>query len=319
LPLLGEGKLKKIIVLGSVNIDLVVHVSQFPKPGETLLGSDFEQTMGGKGANQAVAAARMGAQVVMIGRVGKDSYGRAALKNLQDQNVDISHLSVDQLTPSGMAFILVNQNGDNTIIVSPGANGKVQEDDLNRAANLFTPDSILMCQLEISPAIVKAGMRLAKKRDASIILNPSPASRADAEILREADTLVLNETELFALSHCSVIQDGLRNLQQMGIKQIALTLGSQGCILLAGDWQKSIPAYSVNVVDTTGAGDAFMGAFSTALACGYDFFTAGQWGNAAGALATTSVGAQTSLPDRIQMEALLSGDRAVSALRREIK
>jgi ribokinase len=310
--LFGENKLKKINILGSLNTDLVVHVLQFPKPGETLLGSDIEITMGGKGANQAVAAARMGAQVAMIGRVGNDSYGLAAVENLRQQQVDIQQVSVDPLAPSGMAFIMVNGNGDNSIIVSPGANGKMQEEDIKRAADLFTPESILICQLEISPAIVKAGMRFAKTRGAHIILNPSPALQADPKILKEADTLILNETEIFALTGNNDIQDGLETLQEMGIKQIALTLGSRGCILLAAGQQMNIPAHSVNVVDTTGAGDAFIGAFSTALACEYDILTAGQWGNAAGALATTSVGAQSALPDRNQMEDLLISNREVS-------
>jgi ribokinase len=297
--------LKNIVVLGSINTDLVVHTSQFPKPGETVTGSNFKNMLGGKGANQAVAAARLGSPVSMIGRVGNDPFGLAALENLRQQQVDVQHVTVDPSTPGGIAFVLIDEHGNNSIIVSPGANGQLHQADLDHSSSLFSSQTILVTQLEIPAPIVTAGIHFAKTRGAHIILNPSPAQQADTRVLKEVDTLILNETELATLSHCDEIHSGLRTLLGMGAQQIALTLGAQGCILLTADREINLPAYSVNVVDTTGAGDAFIGAFSTAIASGHDFLTAGQWGNAAGALATTSLGAQSSLPDKKQIFDLL--------------
>jgi ribokinase len=297
--------LKNIVVMGSINTDLVIHTTKFPKPGETVTGSDFKTLPGGKGANQAVAAARLGARVSMIGRVGNDPYGLAALENLRQQQVGIQEVVVDPAAPSGIALVLIDAHGNNSIIVSPGSNGKLDQDDLDRSAGLFGSQTILVTQLEIPAAVVTAGIQLAKSRGAYVILNPAPAQQADARILQEVDTLILNETELVTLAGCREMHSGLKALLEMGVKQVALTLGAQGCILLTPEREENIPAHAVKVVDTTGAGDAFIGAFSSAIASGDDFWTAGWWGNAAGALATTSVGAQSSLPDKKQLLDLL--------------
>jgi ribokinase len=297
--------LKNIVALGSINTDLVVNTPQLPKPGETVTGSDLKTMLGGKGANQAIAAARLGSSVSMIGRVGNDPYGLAALENLRQQHVNIQHVTVDPSTPSGIAFILIDECGNNSIIVSPGANGLLQHDDLDPCIDLFSPQTILLTQLEIPTPVVASGIHIAKSRGAYVILNPSPAHQADTRLLKEVDTLILNETELVTLSCCNEMQSGLKILLEMGVQQIALTLGAQGCILMSAGQEITLPAHSVKVVDTTGAGDAFIGAFSTAIASGHDFLTAGRWGNAAGALATASLGAQSSLPDKKQIFDLL--------------
>jgi ribokinase len=297
--------LKNIVALGSINTDLVINTPQLPKPGETVSGSNFKTMLGGKGANQAIAAARLGSSVSMIGRVGNDPYGLTALENLRQQHVDIRQVTVDPSTPSGIAFILIDECGNNSIIVSPGANGQLHHDDLDPCASLFGTHTILLTQLEIPAPVVAAGIHIAKARGGYVILNPSPAHQADTRVLKEVDTLILNETELITLSRCDEMQSGLKTLLEIGVKQIVLTLGAKGCILLSADQEFNLPAHSVKVVDTTGAGDAFIGAFSTAIASGHDFLTAGKWGNAAGALATTSLGAQSSLPDKKQILDLL--------------
>jgi ribokinase len=302
---LWGNKLKNIVVLGSINTDLVIHTPQFPKPGETVAGFDFTNMLGGKGANQAVASARLGSPVSMIGRVGSDPYGMAALENLVQNGVDTQQVTVDPSAPSGVAFVVIDELGNNSIIVSPGANGQLQHADLDRSACLFSPQTILVTQLEVPASVVASGIHLAKARGAHIILNPSPAHQADTSILKEVDTLILNETELVTLSRCNEMRSGLKVLLGMGAQQIVLTLGGKGCILLTADREINLPAHSVKVVDSTGAGDAFIGAFSTAIAEGHDFGTACLWGNAAGALATTSLGAQSSLPDKKQISELL--------------
>jgi ribokinase len=293
--------MKNIIVLGSINTDLIVRTARFPRQGETVTGSEFTTLFGGKGANQSIAAARLGARVSMFGRIGEDSNGKAALENLRRAGVGIGQISVDPSVPSGMAFVLIDESGNNSIIVTPGANGRISLDDLERSSDLFTPETILVTQLEISNPIVMAGIELAKSGGSYIILNPSPATAIENRILSKVNALILNETELVVLSQSNDMDTGLDTLQHIGIETIVLTLGDKGCLLVEDGKTINLPAHPVQVVDTTGAGDAFIGAYATAIAEELDVLTACRWGNAAGAVAVTSLGAQSSLPSRAQL------------------
>ncbi len=297
--------MKNIVVLGSINTDFVIQTPRFPRVGETVLGEEYKVHYGGKGANQAIAAARLGSNVSMIARVGNDSYGKSAIQNLEKQSVNVNSIAVDDNAPSGVAFVIIDDSGNNSIIVSPGANHQIGISDLEQAKELFTKDTILITQFEIALPTVIAGIKLAKSRGSHVILNPSPIMKLDAQVYQMVDTLILNETELQTISQSEDIDVGLHAIKQLGIKQIILTLGKNGCILFQNDQKSNFPSYKVKVVDTTGAGDAFIGGFSTALSEGQDLFTACKWGNAAGAIATTFSGAQTSLPNRMQIFELI--------------
>jgi ribokinase len=297
--------LKNIVVLGSINTDFVIRTARHPKPGETVLGGNYETHFGGKGMNQAIAAALLGANVSLIGRVGNDRYGSNALENLNRMGVDAKHVVIDPSTPSGVAFIVIDDRGMNTIVVSPGANSQVNIQDLDSAKALFTSETILVAQLEIYLPTVIDGIRLARANGGRIILNAAPALELDPAILSEVDTLILNETELQNLTHCTNIQEGIRILKNLRVKQIVLTLGENGCTLISENQEFNLPPHPVKVVDTTGAGDAFVGAFSAAVAEDKDFYTAGVWGNAAGAIAVTTSGAELSSLTRNQIFQLI--------------
>jgi ribokinase len=303
---LWSNELKNIVVLGSINTDFVIQTRRFPRVGETVSGDDYEVHLGGKGANQAISAARLGSSVSMIARVGNDFYGRSAIQNLEKQSVNIDSIAIDTHAPSGVAFVVIDENGNNSIIVSPGANQHVGISDLEQAKSLFTRDTILITQFEIAIPTVIAGLELAKTHGSQVILNPSPIMQLDPKIYQIVDTVILNETELQTISQSDDIDAGLQEIKQLGIDQIVLTLGKSGCILFQNDQKTILSSYKVKVVDTTGAGDAFIGGFSTALCEGHDSITACKWGNAAGAIATTFSGAQTSLPNRKQIFDLIN-------------
>ena len=299
--------MKRIVVLGSINTDLVVRTHHFPVQGETVIGSDLKTVFGGKGANQAIAAARLGAQVSMAGRVGNDPYGKDAIDNFRLLGVDTKFVTEDPSSPTGMAFVLIDASGNNSIVVSPGANGKVDQADLDAVEHLFSEETILVTQFEISMPAITAGINMAKARGSHIILNPAPALIPETGLLENVDTLILNETELTTLSNHTDPDQGLSVLLESGVQQIVLTLGEKGCILVSKEQIQKIPAHYVKVVDTTGAGDAFVGAFATAISEERDFLTAGLWGNAAGAILVTSLGAQSSLLTRERIFKIIGG------------
>jgi len=295
-----------VVVLGSANLDIVVPVPHHPATGETVLGGHHDRIPGGKGANQAVAAARLGARVAMVGRVGSDDAGGTLRTALQEAGVDCKYLAVDHPAPSGLALIGVDENGDNTIIVSPGANDRVGPDDVAAAAPFLASAAVTLVQLEVPAMAVEAA---AAASGGKVVLNPAPASLLSAALLERVDVLVPNRIELAQLAG-SAEADGLTAVEEMArglpVPTVVVTLGADGALLVSGGDAVVLPAPPVEVVDTTGAGDAFCGAIAEALARGVAIDEATARAVHAGSLATTRRGAQPSLPTRAQVNTSLA-------------
>ena len=293
----------KITVVGSLNMDMVVNAAYFPKPGETILGKSFTTAAGGKGANQAVAAARMGASVVMIGKVGVDAFGEQLRENLSRNGVGVDDVLMDEGAPTGVALIVVDESGQNSIVVVPGANAKLTPMDVERAGEQIRTADVLLLQLETPLETVMRAAEIAHGAGVPVVLNPAPARDLPQELLAMVDVLTPNETETGALTGLPVGGEAERFqaadvLHALGVETVILTLGESGALLSAEGVRKLVPAFRVRPVDTTAAGDAFMGGFGVAMAEGKSLEEAVRWGNAAGALATTKLGAQPSLPMR---------------------
>jgi ribokinase len=301
----------KIVVIGSANTDMVVKVAHLPKPGETVLGGHFFSAQGGKGANQAVAAARLGADVTLVARLGRDSLGQAAADAYRADGINLDYVIFDDAAPSGVALILVNAVGENIIAVAPGANGQLSPADVRAADNVIRQADAVLLQLEIPLETVKAAAELAHQHGVRVILNPAPAAALPADLLSLVDVLTPNETEATLLTQ-GTATDPLDLAQQVqtasGVPVIVMTLGSQGALLLQEGRAKIIPSRQVTAVDTVAAGDAFNGALAVALGRGDTLTDAIQYANAAGALAVTRAGAQPSLPTSDEVTAFLRGD-----------
>ena len=301
----------RICVAGSLNMDLVVQTPVLPAPGQTVLGGPFATFPGGKGANQAVAAARAGAQVTMVGAVGDDSYGEALRAGLEREGIESREVLQRTGIASGVALIAVAPDGQNTIIVAPGANATLSVEDIDRAADAIAAADVLLLQLEVPvPAIMRA-VEHARAASRLVILNPAPAQPLPREVLSAADVLVPNETEAAALAGVMPVdwpsaEAAARCLVDAGARSVLLTLGRRGVLLWHNGQTLRQPAFDVQAVDATAAGDAFLGAFAVALAEGYPAAEAMRWGAAAGALATTVPGAQPSLPARDAILSLLA-------------
>ena len=301
----------RIAVIGSLNMDLVVRAPRIPKPGETILGADDLQMIpGGKGANQACASARLGAEVAMVGRVGDDTFGEQLINSLKKGGVDTQHITRDSEASTGIALIVVEEGGQNSIVVSSGANGRVTPSDVSRAEAVIRSADLILLQLELPlPAVIKAA-QCAKNHEVKVILNPAPAQQLPEELLSLTDILIPNETEAAMLSGCNVdTDDGIRQaasrLRQSGVKTIIMTSGNRGASLITENEIEHFPAFPVEPVDTTAAGDAFVGSFAVAFAEGRPLAEAVKFGNAAGALASTKPGAQPSMPGRDDLEKML--------------
>ena len=296
-----------IIVIGSLNADLVVRAPRFPEPGETISGEDLAIIPGGKGANQAVAAARQGSSVAMLGRVGSDSFGPTLTQNLQKNNVDTAHVLTDE-SATGTAIIVVDADGQNSIVLSPGANGKVTSSDVEAIS--FQDVDALLLQLEIPIETVIHAASLARQNSVRVILNPAPAQPLPDSLLADVDILVPNESELQLLSGQSVTdidsaKSAARSLLEKGVKTVIVTLGANGALLVTDGQATHIPTFKVDVIDTTAAGDAFIGGLAAALLKGKSMEDSVRYGNASGALAATKFGAQPSLPTADKVEQLL--------------
>jgi len=303
-----------VVVVGSVNMDVVVKVPHLPLPGETLTGENFEMIPGGKGANQAVAATRLGANVVMIGCVGDDPFARRLREALAREGISTEYIcSVSGIT-SGMALITLDENGQNTIVLSPGANMHVSPDRVKAAGHLVQECDVLLLQLEVPLETVGVAARMARSFNRRVILNPAPAKDVGPELLRLVDYLVPNEIEAATLTGVEVrntvsAERAAAALQQMcGGAVVVLTMGSRGALMLQDEKPTWVPAPSVVVVDTTAAGDAFVAAMAVALAQGKSDLDAVRWGCAAGSLAVTKLGAQPSLPTREALLDFMSGE-----------
>lgn len=292
----------KIVVVGSLNMDMVVRTTFHPKPGETVLGGEFRTFFGGKGANQAVAAARLGATVQMVGKVGKDAFGAQLCNGLEHAGVDIQYIDQDERYPTGIAMITLDQIGQNTIVVASGANMKLTPEDVKRSESAFHDADLLMMQLETPLSAIEQAVEIAKKYHLKIVLNPAPAKSLQGELLKQIDYLVPNQSELATLapSHDN-IKSAIAELHHLGVPHIIVTLGDQGVLASYSGKTLSLPAHQIEVKDTVAAGDAFAGGFCTALSEGKSLDEALVWGNAAGAIAVTRLGAQNSLPNRKEL------------------
>jgi len=301
----------RIAVVGSLNMDLIARVPHLPRPGETVIARDFHTAPGGKGANQAVAAAKLGASVAMIGRVGGDTYGNVLLNNLRQAGVEVEHVIVDPEAVTGMALITLDDAGQNTITVVSGANMRLSTEDIDAAEGIIRSSQVLLLQLESPLPVVRHAVASAWRHGITVVLNPAPARPLPQEILERADYLIPNESEASLLSgvevtDLSTAQAAARKLHQQGAKSVVLTLGEKGAFLADGKVEAHIPGFRVEVVDTTAAGDAFVAAFAVALASGQELKEAVRFANGAGALTVTKLGAQPSLPTYQEVATLLT-------------
>jgi ribokinase len=299
-----------VCVVGSVNMDLVAQTPNLPLPGQTVMGGSFATHPGGKGANQSVAAARAGASVSFVGCVGDDAFGQQLRATLTREGVDTSHLHTRAHTPSGVALIAVAVDGQNSIIVAPGANATLSVAEIEAAADAIASAQVLLLQLETPLESVIAAAQIARRAGVRTVLNPAPAQLLPAALLAVCDLLVPNEGEAALLSGLPVhdlrsADAAGRALLARGASRVIVTLGAQGALLVEPSGFLHLPAYPVQAVDTTAAGDALLGAFAAAEAAGASTVEALRWGVAAGALATTLPGAQPSLPYRRAIQALL--------------
>ncbi len=291
-------------------MDLVARVPRLPLAGETLSGRSFETIPGGKGANQAVATARLGASTQMVGRVGRDSFGPVLIKSLQDSNVDTQAVTEDETSPSGTALIAVADSGENQIIVVPGANGQVGEVELAQLEQQVGPEDIVLLQFEVPFAVVKQAAAIAHHAGATVIVDPAPA-RSDLpdRFYRHISILTPNQTEAEQLAGFPINEHSadraLEIFHQRGVDTVILKLGSQGVRVGTQTDRFSFPAFPVKAVDTVAAGDAFNGGLAVALAEGRPIRDAVTWASAVAALSVTQSGAQSSLPSRTRVETFL--------------
>lgn len=306
-----------LIVFGSINIDLVATAPRLPVAGETLLGHDFFNAPGGKGANQGVASAQLGIPTYMVGRVGADSFGAELVNSLQASGVQTENVFLDKTVSSGVAMITVDVKGENQIIVIPGANGRVNHEDVERLSRLLTQATVLLLQFEIPIPAVIAAAKSAREAGVTVILDPAPVQpHLPDELYSLVDIITPNQLEAAQLVGFPV--DGEESatkaaavLRQRGVKNAIVKLGAKG--VLCGTLEETffIPAFDVHTVDTTAAGDAFNGGLAAALHEGLSLRQAVVWGAAAGALTATKLGAQPSLPNRLTFDEFLK-QRGVS-------
>lgn len=296
-----------IIVIGSLNLDLVVNTRKIPRPGETVMGKDFKQISGGKGGNQADAAAKLGGEVTMIGAIGNDEMGKILKNSLKNDGVNVENVITKPDEPTGIAVIIVEDSGDNSITVAPGANYMLNSKDIENVENVIKKGKVVLIQLENKIDTVKTSLKIGRESGAVTILNPAPAVELDEEILKYVDIITPNETELEILT--GVKTDSLENVEkagklllQRGIKEIVVTLGEKGCMWINSNIVKHYPAYMVKAIDTTGAGDSFNGALAVSIDNGGDMETSILYAMKVGAMTVTKEGAQTSLPLKEEVE-----------------
>jgi ribokinase len=302
---------KKIVVIGSSNTDMVIRTPRIPRPGETVLGGEFFMAPGGKGANQAVAAARAGGNVHFIARLGDDVFGRQSLEGFAGAGIHTRHIIKDKNAPSGVALIVVGPDGENCIAVASGANARLAAADVRKAKGVIASADIVLLQLESPLETVREAAELAASAGVPVILNPAPARALGDDILRKVAYLTPNETEAEILTGITLIKKSdlakaAHSILARGMKAVLITLGAKGVYVATREKAEVVPAFKVIPVDTTAAGDAFNGALAVALAEGRPLFEAARFANAAAALATTKMGAQPSLANRKEIEGFLT-------------
>ncbi len=305
-----------ILVVGSLNMDLVVRTAVMPLGGETVLGDGFKTTPGGKGANQAVAAARLGARCQMIGRVGEDPFGHTLLAGLAAEGVDCSTVMKTADAATGVAMIIVDAKGENSIVVASGANFRLTPDDVFSCESAFAKADLVLLQLELPLPTVRAAIEVARRHGCRTILDPAPAPRSMPPELYQVDIISPNATEAEILVGSVAVEERVdkqvaSELVTRGAKAAVLKLGARGSLVVMADGHiYTVPTYKVDVVDTTAAGDAFTAALGVAIAQGRHMHDAARFANAAGALACTKFGAQTAMPRAEEVEVLMEDQTA---------
>jgi ribokinase len=311
---------KRIVVVGSINLDLVVATQRIPQRGETVVGSSFQMFPGGKGANQAVAAARLGGQVSMIGKLGSDAFADQLRENLRESGVATDAVGCCTGS-SGVALITTDSSGDNTITIVAGANAHLLPEDLDENLDLIRSADILLTQLEIPLPTVEHLAVLAEREGIPLMLDPAPARSLPPSLLRRVNWLTPNETEMCSLlgrpslePSLEALDDSAKTLLQQGARNVALKLGRRGCYLALSDGtRKLLPAYNVHAVDTTAAGDAFNGALALALLDGKEPVPSASWASVAAAISVTRHGAQPSMPTSSEVERFLEEYQSVES------
>lgn len=307
-----------VVVVGSYNADLTIKTKKIPRPSETVIGGMISRDGGGKGANQAVAAIRSGAQVTLIAKLGDDPLGQEALALLREEGIDTRHVFLDPRVPTGVAFIILDEHGENSIVVASGANSCLTPSDIELAGDVIASAKVLLVQLESPLEAVRAAIAIAHRNGSLVILNPAPAQALDSELLREIDILTPNavETEMLtgikitgAESLCAASQ----KLLQLGVGRVLITLGNKGVFSASEGKTEWIPAFEVHAVDSTGAGDVFNGALAAFLAEGISVQEGARLACAAAAIAVTRMGAQASAPRRSEIEDFLRTNTSLVA------
>lgn len=308
-------KSPNIVVVGSLNMDLVMRAPRLPDPGETVLGGSFNRFPGGKGANQAVAAARLGAEVAMVGRVGADPFGEALRASLNESGVDHRAVLTDEENETGVGMVLVDYAGSNSILVASGANMALTPQDVEAAEWIIAGADVMILQLEVPAETVERAAALGRSHGALVILNPAPAIPLSKKLLRSVDLLIPNEDEAATLTGMPVgdreqARAAARALRDTGAETVILTMGGRGALLSDVTGTDLLPALNeVEPVDTTAAGDAFVGGLAVALGEGKSLLEAVGWANIVGGLATLKPGAQPSLPLRKVVEARIARNK----------
>lgn len=300
--------MSKVVVVGSYVVDLMSRAPHLPKPGETVLGGPFQMGPGGKGGNQATAAARCGSEVTFVTKVGNDLFGQSALKHFEAEKINTQYIKVDPSEATGAALIAVDAKSENSIVVALGACGSIREEEVAEAEDQFKATDIVLLQLETSIEAVVTTVKLAKKYNVPVILNPAPYQEFPREILSEIAYITPNETEAFELSGIEVKDEAsalaaAQKIHNLGVGTVIITLGQKGAYLYKGENQgEIIPGYSVEPVDTTGAGDAFNGGFAHALSNGYPVREAMAFANAVAALSVKKLGTAPAMPHKHEIE-----------------
>ncbi len=299
-----------VVVIGSSNMDMTILCHELPVPGQTILGHDFTMNPGGKGANQAVACAKLGAATQLVARLGHDVFAQASCASFGGAKLMTEYLVRDEATASGVALIFVDEDGENQIVVAPGANMRLTPADVEAALPAIESAQVMILQLEIPMETVLRAAQLAVENRTRVILNPAPARQLPPELLEKVDILVANETEIMVLTGAHDMDTptasrACQPLLQAGVETVITTLGRQGAIITSGVGASKIPGFTVKAVDTTAAGDTFAGGVACALAEGLPLEEAVRFANAAAALSATKVGAQISMPTREQVDAML--------------
>lgn len=300
-----------VVVIGSLNMDLVVTAQRAPEAGETLPGREFHTLSGGKGANQAIAAARLGCKVAMVGKVGRDGFGVQLLETLAESGVDVSNITTDHEASTGIALITVEESGQNRILIVAGANAKLSPAEIEALEELIAGAKLLIMQMEIPHESVLRALEIAAIHTVPVLLNLAPAFPVTGHLLKKVAYLVVNESEAAILTGLHVTDratalHAAQALRTQGANRVILTLGDQGAVCASSTDVFAVPAYTVHPVDTTAAGDAFIGGFTASVLEGRDMKSCIQYANAAGALAATRLGAQASLPTKAELKDFLS-------------